>query len=211
MLMFPPPPTPHLAFSQVNWQKADALDPSTYAHLLPGTSAVVHTLGVLLESTHGGGGNYKDAVRSGNPLSLAGALLQNAFASVGSRNPLEEDGDEGEGEYERINRDSGELLAPQPNSLVPRRSLQVVSVYVCMCMCTPALTVCEAFKNSLPQTTSPKRRPFIYISAEDIFRPAIPARYIASKRAAERGISRLLQNQDRAASVRAVFVRPSQY
>ena len=57
----------------------------------------MHTLGVLLES-HGGG--YKDAVRSSNPLGLASAVFRNA---VGGGNPLMK----GEGEYERINRDSG--------------------------------------------------------------------------------------------------------
>ena len=49
-----------------------------------------------------GSGSYKNAVRSGNPLALAGSVLQNAFG--GSGNPLMK----GEGEYERVNRDSGE-------------------------------------------------------------------------------------------------------
>ena len=74
------------------------------------STAVVHTLGVLLESSQGGSrsgsenGSYKDAVRSGNPFGLAASIFQNAF---GGGNPLLK----GEGEYERINRDSGWTVA----------------------------------------------------------------------------------------------------
>jgi hypothetical protein len=49
-------------------------------------------------------------------------------------------------------------------------------------------------------------RPFVFISAADVFRPWIAARYIETKRAAERGIAQLLDpHTDR---FRAVYLRP---
>lgn len=49
-------------------------------------------------------------------------------------------------------------------------------------------------------------RPFVYISAEDIFRPVIPARYIETKWEAERGIEAMMAD---AANYRGVYIRPS--
>ena len=82
---------------QVDWQAADALRPSTYAHLLPGTHGVVHTLGTLLEDPQ-----YKSSVRRSDVSSLASNLL--GAALPGSRNPLEPSA------YDRLNRDTGELF-----------------------------------------------------------------------------------------------------
>ncbi|KAM0792131.1 hypothetical protein ACM66B_004831 [Microbotryomycetes sp. NB124-2] len=50
--------------------------------------------------------------------------------------------------------------------------------------------------------------PFVYLSAEDIFRPWIPFRYIATKREAERLIQARLAALKQS-SIRPVFVRPS--
>lgn len=50
------------------------------------------------------------------------------------------------------------------------------------------------------------RRSFIYLSAEDIFRPIIPSRYIETKRRAERDISEMIQDRP---DVRAAYIRPS--
>ncbi|EJD52923.1 NAD(P)-binding protein [Auricularia subglabra TFB-10046 SS5] len=47
-------------------------------------------------------------------------------------------------------------------------------------------------------------RTFVYVSAEDVFRPAIPARYIESKREAERELLQLSHESD----IRPVFLRP---
>ena len=69
-----------------------------------------------------------------------------------------------------------------------------------------ALRVCEAFKSSKPDPGLIHVRPFIYISAEDIFRPLIPARYIETKREAEQTISQLLRDHP---THRSVFIRPS--
>lgn len=49
-------------------------------------------------------------------------------------------------------------------------------------------------------------RPFVYISAEDIFRPVIPARYIETKREAENGIEGMMTGTT---DYRGVYIRPS--
>ncbi|KAF9246307.1 mitochondrial protein [Melanogaster broomeanus] len=147
--------------SKVQWLKADALLPETYAGLLPGVNAVVHTLGTLLED-----GRYKTALANGDVLGLLGAF-------GGGGNPLERGA--GRGSYEVMNRDS-------------------------------ALRVCEAFVSSKPVREITDSRPFIYLSAEDISRPIIPARYIETKREAEQRISQLLRDRT---DHRGVFVRPS--
>ncbi|KAI0054135.1 mitochondrial protein [Auriscalpium vulgare] len=149
--------------AKVEWHAGDALRPETYAHLLPGASAVVHTLGTLLPDT-----KYKSALAAG---SLPGFL--SAFASPS--NPLEK---EGRGNaYETLNRDS-------------------------------ALQVAQAFVESTPsaEVSVGHPRAFVYLSAEDIFRPFIPAAYIETKREAELGIEMMLSGRP---DYRGVYVRPS--
>jgi hypothetical protein len=51
-----------------------------------------------------------------------------------------------------------------------------------------------------------KARPFVYVSAEDIFRPVIPARYIETKREAERAIEQMMSLNSQ---FRGVYIRPS--
>jgi len=69
-----------------------------------------------------------------------------------------------------------------------------------------ALRVCEAFMAS-PAGADPSRpRPFVYVSAEDILRPVIPARYIETKREAERGIEQMMSLNSQ---FRGVYIRPS--
>ncbi|KAK0240066.1 hypothetical protein EDD85DRAFT_824187 [Armillaria nabsnona] len=69
-----------------------------------------------------------------------------------------------------------------------------------------ALRVCEAFVDSGP-VEGPSPRPFVYISAEDIFRPIISARYIETKREAEAGIDSLVSQKS--GLFRGVYIRPS--
>ena len=83
----------------MNWQKADALTPASYAHLLPRADAVVHTLGTLLPDPAA----YKAAVRSGSPAALLSALMKSLG---GGGNPLERGGG-----YEVLNRDAGAWCA----------------------------------------------------------------------------------------------------
>ncbi|KAH6918522.1 mitochondrial protein [Coprinopsis sp. MPI-PUGE-AT-0042] len=71
-----------------------------------------------------------------------------------------------------------------------------------------ALRVCEAFIAS-PQThtnITNVPRPFVYVSAEDIFRPVVPARYIETKREAEEGIEEMMRTNP---DFRGVYIRPS--
>jgi len=73
--------------------------------------------------------------------------------------------------------------------------------------------VCETFLSetsvvsSSPVASTPTPRTFVYISAEDVFRPVIPTRYITTKREAEQMIIYLCENASPAA--RGVFMRPS--
>lgn len=56
--------------------------------------------------------------------------------------------------------------------------------------------------------SSSKPRPFVYVSAEDIFRPVISARYIETKREAERGIEQMMSLNPQ---FRGVYIRPSAF
>ncbi|KAJ7632680.1 mitochondrial protein [Roridomyces roridus] len=67
-----------------------------------------------------------------------------------------------------------------------------------------ALRVCEAFVASTSSKSS--QRPFVFISAADVFRPWVPARYIETKRDAEKGIDALLASHP--ARFRGVYLRP---
>ncbi|KAJ7452347.1 mitochondrial protein [Mycena galericulata] len=67
-----------------------------------------------------------------------------------------------------------------------------------------ALRVCEAFLASEPPGSSV--RPFVFISAAEVFRPWVPARYIETKRDAETGIAALIAAHS--ARFRGVYLRP---
>lgn len=69
--------------------------------------------------------------------------------------------------------------------------------------------MCEAFTTSTPLPDAEDLntpRPFVYVSAEDIFRPVIPAGYIETKWAAEQGIDAMIGDNSR---FRGVYIRPS--
>ena len=86
---------------QVEWHKADALEPATYAHLLPGAGAVVHTIGTLFERS-----GYKGALRDGSVPRFVGSVA-GAVACGGDANPLEREDRRRAGSYAVMNRDSG--------------------------------------------------------------------------------------------------------
>ncbi|OJJ44124.1 hypothetical protein ASPZODRAFT_72562 [Penicilliopsis zonata CBS 506.65] len=107
--------------SSVEWVKADILKPETYKPALKDATAVVHSMGILLEA------DYKGVVQGREPI-ISG--LQRAFSTskLGSQNPLQR----GEGEalkpreadgqltYELMNRDSAIALAQEStNEHVP--------------------------------------------------------------------------------------------
>lgn len=166
--------------SKVNWQAANALEPSSYSHLVNGTTAVVHTLGTLFEDTP-----YKTALKAGDLPTLFGTFVSSLVGN-GTSNPLAKPKGNGETSYERMNRDS-------------------------------ALHVCQTFLSSeqVEPTSTPgaegsppsSPRPFVYISAEDIFRPFIPARYIETKREAEIHLENMIGNDN--PHYRGVYIRPS--
>ncbi|KAF9564599.1 mitochondrial protein [Agrocybe pediades] len=122
--------------------------------------------------------SYKRAVREGDLPALVGSLWKRAIGDSG--NPLEKgqrtDSNGRPTSYEAMNRDS-------------------------------ALRVCEAFLSSpVGVSTENQPRPFVFISAEDIFRPVIPPRYIETKREAERGIEEMMAGK---VDYRGVYMRPS--
>lgn len=85
---------------KVEWKRASVFDPRTYEADLASCDALVSTLGILLEA------DYKVQGQA-RPLSVLKAIAENATGSRG--NPLARQTDRS---YERINRDSGELLFP---------------------------------------------------------------------------------------------------
>ncbi|KAG8935671.1 hypothetical protein FRC02_006947 [Tulasnella sp. 418] len=154
--------------NKVEWHKASAFDPPSYAPLLNKKHAVIHTLGVLLE------GGYKDAVKEGSLTKIAGAFSR-GWGLGDQGNPLKKRA--GPGEYEIMNRDS---------------AIKVLDTYL------------EA---EPPSDSDSASRAFVYISAEDIFRPFVPKRYIDTKREAEHGIATLCNNNE-TANIRDVSIRP---
>ncbi|GAB1517751.1 hypothetical protein RhiTH_000801 [Rhizoctonia solani] len=147
---------------EVDFRKASAFEPSAYRELLESCTAVVHTIGTLLEAP-----KYKSAVRGGSLGGLVSAFGQ-AWGLGAAGNPLEKRVPGEEGTYEYYNRDADFWVNFRCDDM------------------HKALRVLETFASG-PGSTVP--RPFVYISAEDIFRPLVPARYIESKRAAEAGIA----------------------
>ncbi|KAJ5090299.1 hypothetical protein N7532_008983 [Penicillium argentinense] len=103
--------------SSVEWAKADILKPESYKSYLNGASAVVHSMGILLEA------DYKGVVQGREPI-VSG--LQRAFSSskMGSQNPLSrKEGEalepkekDGQLTYELMNRDSAIALAQESSS-----------------------------------------------------------------------------------------------
>ncbi|KAG2157176.1 mitochondrial protein [Suillus clintonianus] len=55
---------------RVEWRKADAMNPESYADILPGVDAVVHTVGTLLDNTQ-----YKQKMQEGDVLGVFKSLM----------------------------------------------------------------------------------------------------------------------------------------
>ena len=146
-------------------------------------NGVVHTLGTLLENSQ-----YKQALSEGN----LGALVGGFVDGLTGGNPLEKGGPGG---FESLNRDSGRKT--------PFRCLHTRSNH------NTALKVCKTFISSISTVRNDGTpRPFVYISAEDVFRPLISARYIETKREAEQGIEEMMLDRP---DYRGVYIRPSKY
>ncbi|KAF8476932.1 hypothetical protein BDZ91DRAFT_708371 [Kalaharituber pfeilii] len=80
--------------SQVDWHRGDVFDPSTYSDKLEGATAVVHTMGILLEQ------DYKGVLTGKEPL-VSG--FRKAFSG--------EEKKDGKLTYEKMNRESALILA----------------------------------------------------------------------------------------------------
>ncbi|KAM0756313.1 NAD(P)-binding protein [Meredithblackwellia eburnea MCA 4105] len=157
---------------KIEWRQGTPFDESTYANLLPSCSAVVSTLGILLENSYKSGGVV-------DPLGVIKGVARSLLGDRG--NPLRSRKNDTP-TYERLNRDA-------------------------------AVAAFRAFSATQPLTKSASPSPFIFISAEDIFRPMIPERYIQTKRQAEQIISSEVALKGAASEglrrIRPVFVRPS--
>ena len=173
--------------SRVQWHAASAFDPPSYSSLIASSTAVVHTLGILLEAE-----GYKRSIREGDMFGLAKAMLDGGPGRLRSSK-------ENHRSYEGMNRDSGEFTC-LTMSMIDRHDCSSRADWV-------ALTVLDTMLAS-PLEAGPSR-PFVYISAADCFRPLIPARYIQTKREAERRIAQSASEHP-TANIRPVFVRPGE-
>lgn len=169
----------------IEWHAADALNPSSYAHLADRATAAVHTVGILLES------DYKSKSSQALPIRNAIAGIArgwgwNLSATKADANPLHDakypgadaapassssSGSSSKFSYEHMNRDSAIAVAHTFLSSLRHRSFHSTGTLSSAARSEPA--------------------PFIYISAEDLFRPVVDARYIRTKRQAESAIARL--------------------
>ncbi|KAJ5164627.1 uncharacterized protein N7500_006457 [Penicillium coprophilum] len=171
----------------VEWAKADILKPESYKSHLNGASAVVHTMGILLEA------DYKGVVQGREPI-LSG--LQRAFSTskLGSQNPLtRQEGEalepkekDGQLTYELMNRDSAIALAQEStNEHVP------AFVYISAAAGAPLLparyisTKREAeatITSTLPNLRSIFIRPgFMYDSSRKFTLPIAMGGFVASE------------------------------
>ncbi|WFD25675.1 hypothetical protein MNAN1_000639 [Malassezia nana] len=145
---------------RMQWHQADAFEPDTYRALASECDAVVHTIGILMESDYKG--------QSGSLQGLWQGLAK-GWGLATSANPLLPPNERVS--YERMNRDSALIVAQ---------------------------TVKDA--QAAQQHT---HVPFVYMSAADIMRPVISARYCATKYEAEQQIARMAEDV-----LRPVFMRP---
>lgn len=89
-----------------------------------------------------------------------------------------------------------------------------------------ALAAFRAFAESRSMCDTDASSPFVYLSAEDVFRPFVPARYVETKREAERtiwnevaaskGVGQVaqeggVQGVKHARAIRPLFIRPSEF
>ncbi|TBU65793.1 NAD(P)-binding protein [Dichomitus squalens] len=86
---------------KVEWHQGNALQPQTYAHLLPEVTAVVHTIGTLFEKS-----GYKSALKDGNVPRFVSSVAAAVAGGGVSANPLERESKRREGSYETLNRDT---------------------------------------------------------------------------------------------------------
>lgn len=87
----------------MQWHKASAFEPSSFKDLIGTKTAVVHSMGILLEDS-----GYKGAIARGDILGLLRSVARGATGSGAASNPLKTQ-KEARSTYEAMNRDSGEF------------------------------------------------------------------------------------------------------
>ncbi|KIJ44035.1 hypothetical protein M422DRAFT_228655 [Sphaerobolus stellatus SS14] len=93
--------------NDVQWHTASALEPPSYRSILRDRTAIVHTVGILLET-----GKYKQAIKEGNIGGLVKAFLP------GSNNPLKK-GTRESPSYEMLNRDTALTVCETYRDVMP--------------------------------------------------------------------------------------------
>ncbi|KAG0256490.1 hypothetical protein BG011_004481 [Mortierella polycephala] len=87
---------------KVNWAQGDSLDPNSYKEIMPGTEAVVHTVGILFEDS------YKEILHS----QTFEQLTKSIKTAIEGQNPLDTGKAPKTGlTYERVNRDTALTMA----------------------------------------------------------------------------------------------------
>ncbi|RUP49571.1 hypothetical protein BC936DRAFT_142178 [Jimgerdemannia flammicorona] len=173
---------------KVTWVSGDSLEPSTYAEHLVGAHSVIHTVGILMEA------DYKRVVRS----RTVGEFVEGVKGLVrrDRGNPLKREREEEGVTFERMNRDTGEIVREGegrfPASLGFRRYNFTPPDLV-----HPAITIARTAA-AIPTIES-----FVYVSAMDIF-PFVDPRYITTKREAERFL--LAKDEFRTVVLRPGFI-----
>jgi hypothetical protein len=97
----------------VRWEKADLLQPSSYAKHIEGADAVVHSMGILLEADYKGVLQGKETPWSGLSRAFSpnkqGAVTNPLDKVPGAESQQLKSGErDGQMTYELMNRDSGE-------------------------------------------------------------------------------------------------------
>lgn len=82
-----------LKLQQVEWRKGDALNPESYADILPGVNAVVHTVGTLLDNTQ-----YKQKLQQGDVMGMLKSLAGRGNDPLAEKPPSA---------YDTLNYESG--------------------------------------------------------------------------------------------------------
>ncbi|KAF2634509.1 NAD(P)-binding protein [Massarina eburnea CBS 473.64] len=105
-------PTAPAWSTSISWEKGNILDPTSYTPHLTSTTAIIHTMGILLEA------DYK-AVLSGRTSPITGLRRAFSASKAGTQNPLDRQEDErlepqekdAQLTYEVMNRDTALSLA----------------------------------------------------------------------------------------------------
>lgn len=193
---------------QVNWVQGSAFDEQLLKQdILPHVDCVIHTLGILYEEDYKSNGfqslakAMKDNLRDRLLSTASSRTSKGSFSLFGSllhdntRNPLAVNKAFKEHNYTPNTSTSSSTVKGRPQ----RGSTSKDGAYERINR-DSALTVLQAFLETRPGLTSTSTSsspqdipasPFIYVSAEDIFRPFVPDRYILTKREAEARIMRM--------------------